>query len=86
MVLWTPWRGAIWDGTWLPIGETFLYRWAGSPSLQDLSLWQQELSQKIQAVQHDALFGRPSVQRVLIQEARADVLFAIAQKGRCHAE
>jgi hypothetical protein len=86
MALWTPWRGAIWDGTWRLLGETFLYRWANSPSLQDLLLWQQELPQKIQAVQHDSLFGRPSVQMVLVQEARSEVLFDITQKGMCHAE
>ena len=85
-VVWTPWRGAIWEGTWRTIGEAFLYRWAGSPSVQDLLLWQQDLPQKIQAVQHDPLFGRPSVQMVLIQEARSDVLFDIVQKGMCHAE
>lgn len=82
-VLWTPWRGAIWEGTWQPIGEALLYRWAGSPSVQDLSLWQQELPQKILAVQHDSLFGRPSVQMVLLQEARSDVLVEIVQKGMC---
>jgi hypothetical protein len=86
MVLWTPWRGAIWDGTWRAIGEPFLYRWAGSPSLQDLSLWQQELPRKIQAVQHDPFFGRPSVQMALMQEARSDVLLDLAQKGISHAE
>jgi len=86
MVLWTPWRGAIWDGTWLSIRTTFLYRWARSPSVEDLLLWQEEIPRKIQAVQHDTLFGRPSVQSILVQEARSDVLFAIAQKGSCHAE
>jgi len=87
MVLWTAWQGAIWDGTWRTVGEAFLCRWAGSPSLHDLSLWQQDLPRKIQAVQHDSFFGRPPVQAVLLQEARSDVLLDIAQKGiGCYAE
>jgi hypothetical protein len=85
MMVWTPWQGAIWEEQWqLIIGGEYLYRWAGSPSLGDLLLWEEDLPRKILDAQHDALFGRSAVQQILLQEARHDVLTHIVQKGMRH--
>jgi hypothetical protein len=95
LVLWTPWRGATWDEAtrevpWFLVDDTrsqdVLYRWASTPSLEDLSLWEEELPQKIRSTQHDPLFGRERVQTVLLQEARAAILASIVKKGLCHEE
>lgn len=86
MALCTPWRGAIWENHWRIIGDEYLYRWADSPSAQDLLVWQEDLPRKIEAAQQDTLFGRPAVQLALIQEVRGDVLFDIARKGTCHGD
>lgn len=84
-VVWTPWQGAIWEeGQWqIVVGGDDLYRWAGSPSLADLLIWDEELPGKIVASQQDAFFRRPSVQAVFLQEARKDILARVVKKGRC---
>lgn len=84
-VVWTPWYGATWEEEqWqIVVGGEYLYRWADSPSTADLLIWDEELPGKILACQHDSLFGRPSVQKVLLQEARYDVLTRVVQKGMC---
>jgi hypothetical protein len=88
LVVWTPWRGVMWEDGWQGMsrrGEYF-YWWARPPSAQDLLVWDEEISRKLLAVQHDPLFGRPSVQTVLLQEAMHDVLAYIVQEGLCHVK
>jgi len=85
LVVWTPWQGAMWENHWQSIEGDYLYRWAAAPTVQDLLVWVEDVPRKILAVQDDALFGRPPVQAVLLQEARNDVLTHIVQKGMCHA-
>lgn len=82
-IVWTPWQGAIWEeDRWqIVVGEDYLYGWAGSPSVADLLIWDEELPGKILASQQDALFSRPSVQMVLLREARDDVLTRVIKKG-----
>ncbi len=86
LLLWTPWQGAVWEEEepWqIVVGGDGLYRWANSPSATDLLTWDEELPAKILAVQDDPLFGRPSVQEVLLQEVRYDVLTRVVKKGMC---
>ncbi len=85
LLLWTPWQGAVWEEEqWqIIVGGDGLYRWAASPSVTDLLVWDEELPAKILASQQDPLFGRPSVQQALVQEARYDVLTRVVKKGMC---
>lgn len=85
LLVWTLWQGALWEeeGWQIIVGGDGLYRWAGSPSVADLLAWDEELPTKILASQHDPLFGRPLVQKVLLQEARYDVLTRVVKKGMC---
>jgi hypothetical protein len=85
LVVWTPWRGAIWENHWQSIEAEYLYRWAAAPTVQDLLVWEEDAPRKILAAQDDSLFGRPSVQAVLLQEASNDVLTRIVQKRMFHA-
>ncbi len=84
-IVWTPWQGAIWEeDQWqIIVGGDYLYRWTSSPSVTDMLIWDEEVPGKILACQHDPLFGRPTVQRVLLQEAEYDVLTRIVKKGIC---
>lgn len=85
LLIWTPWQGALWEEEqWqIIVGGDGLYRWATTPSVSDLLAWDEELPAKILAGQHDPLFGRPSVQEVLLREARYDVLTRVVKKGWC---
>jgi hypothetical protein len=80
LVLWTPWQGASWEGQWHAFKQRqHLYRWAGSPLLQDLQVWEKELPQKVQNLQHDPFLGRARVQAVLLEEAKQVILENIAE-------
>ncbi len=85
LVIWTPWQGAIWEQEWQLHGrDGNLYRWANPPGLEGLQVWDKQLPAKIQACKEHPLFGRPAVQRVLLEEARHMVLTDVAdvvQKG-----
>lgn len=81
LVLWTPWQGACWEDQWKPSGS-HLYRWAGSPGLADLHVWDEELPRKILDLQHDPFFGRVRVQAVLLEEAKQSILEKIVKGGR----
>jgi hypothetical protein len=80
-VLWTPWRGAIWEQEWQLHRDGNLYRWANSPELEDLLVWDSQLLAEIHHRADHPLFGRPAVQSVLLEEARHLVLTDIIQKG-----
>lgn len=50
-LLWTPWPGAAWENTWLPIGTVGAIRWAGQPnkgpfaiSPQQIAFWDAEVA------------------------------------------
>ena len=82
LLLWTPWRGSMWEASWRRGEErSDLYRWGRSPTLQDLLVWDHEIPQKILNLQHDPLFGRERVQRVLLEEAQHDILTRIATRS-----
>ena len=81
LVLWTPWQGAVWEQEWQPHRDGNLYRWANSPGLEDLLIWDPGLAAEIGAHKERRLFGRPAVQRVLLEEARTMVLTDIIRKG-----
>jgi hypothetical protein len=80
-VLWTCWQGAMWEREWQTFGDNQVYRWASSPGLAELLLWDQRLPTEIQIHQAHPLFGRPAVQQILLEEARIVVLTTIVQKG-----
>lgn len=97
MILWTQFKGAFWDREWCReqvvtqtpekllvwSGDRF-YRFAGSPNIEELRIWDEEIPHKLHIAQNDSLFGRKPVQIILLEEARKMVLEKIITEGWCH--
>lgn len=82
-LLWTPWRGVLWEERgWIPSQDGAL-RWA-SPfsSVREVAVWNSELAREIEeSARGSRLLARIAVQETLLEEAARLILETQAQRS-----